>query len=176
MTNRLMYDSTKPSLIPADVAMVAGYINGMYAWSQADWRRFPHAAHVRIDVTGADPFGSDVADVERGDLSIAGAVQWVEMRQRERGWWSCCYVDRSNLAELRDAMGNLHTMFWVADWTGVPHVVEGERICAVQYLSTSHYDVSEVFSPEWFPSPVKPSGDQFADAIAAQLSGKEDAQ
>jgi len=147
-----MFDSTRAALIPAGAAMVAGYVTGRYAWSSADWHRFPHAAHVRIDVDGTAPFASDVADVERYDLTPQAAVEWVQQRQA-RGWWSCVYVDRSNLGVARHALDGLDVEFWVADWTGSPHVVEGPRVCAVQYLNTPDYDLSDVPDSRWFPTP-----------------------
>ena len=33
---RLMYDSVISADIPADAAMVAGYVDGLYAWSYND--------------------------------------------------------------------------------------------------------------------------------------------
>lgn len=65
---RLMFDSTTPSAIPVTAELVGGYVNGQYAWSSADWNRFPGAQQVRINVTG-DPALGNCLDVETGDAT-----------------------------------------------------------------------------------------------------------
>ncbi len=57
---RTMFDSVNPGAIPADAQMVAGCFNGEFAWPAEVWKRFPHAAKVRIDVTGAAPRNAGV--------------------------------------------------------------------------------------------------------------------
>jgi hypothetical protein len=151
MTDRTMYDSIRPALIPADAEMVAGYVNGNYAWKPEDWARFPTASHIRIDVQGTMPFDSDVIDVERGDAGYATAAEWVRQRMTHR-WWSAAYVDRANLDALREAVDGLDVEFWVADWTGAPHVLDVPRLCAVQYKMTLEYDISLVPNDQWFPT------------------------
>jgi len=150
---RIMYDSVQPGLIPAGAEIVAGYVSGKYKWSSADWARFPHAAHVRIDVNGTEPFASDVIDVERYDMTPGGAALWARMRQEQRGWWSAAYVSLSGLGALREAMGDLQCEYWVADWTDQPELLAGRRIVATQYASTTRgYDLSIVVD-KWFPTP-----------------------
>ena len=67
-----MYDGIN-SLAPGiarefpNATRVAGYDNGRYAWTQADWDLFPHADHIHISVT-ADANLGDVLDVETGAL------------------------------------------------------------------------------------------------------------
>jgi hypothetical protein len=69
-----MYDGISAESLPPKALAVAGYVNGRYAWAPADWARFPAAAKVRIDVTGAAPAEASVVDVERYDATPAGAV------------------------------------------------------------------------------------------------------
>jgi len=170
---RTMYDSVNPSNIPAGAQMVAGYANGPQSqWPASGWDRFPSAVKIRIDVTGADPYGSDVIDVETGDATIAGAVEWVKARQA-RGWWSAAYVDQANYDALVQAMGNLDCEYWVAHW-GLPEGVAAEmlagRIVAVQYLNdtASGYDVS-VVNDLWFPSPTAPAPPKPAPSLTSVL-------
>src|SRR5712691_6409075 len=63
-----------------NVAKVAGDINGIYAWSQAEWNLFPHADHVTISITAAANAG-DVLDVEVGDASPNQTAGWIAMRK-----------------------------------------------------------------------------------------------
>jgi len=50
---RTCYDAIHPANIPTNAQMVAGYVDGRYAWSAADWARFPHSVKARI--AGLDP-------------------------------------------------------------------------------------------------------------------------
>jgi hypothetical protein len=74
---RMMFDAVTPENIPKDAEIVGGYLNGRYAWSAADWARFPHAMHVRISVRAAFLDGH-VLDVERvGHHHIDMARAWM---------------------------------------------------------------------------------------------------
>lgn len=78
---RTMHDAVTPSNIPANAEMVAGYIDGRYAWKASDWDRFPHAVKVRIAVFASTNDGH-VLDVEAGDATPAQAAGWLTMRRR----------------------------------------------------------------------------------------------
>jgi hypothetical protein len=153
---RIMYDSTNPGSIPLTAPMVAGYVNGPRSqWPASGWDRWTGIPKLRIDVNGTDPYGSDVLDVETGDATIPGAVEWVKTRHA-RGWWSACYVGQASLAALQQAMGGLNCEYWVAHW-GVadPASLLAGRVVAVQYLNDQQagYDLS-VVNDSWFPSPA----------------------
>ena len=150
---RVIYDSITASLIPNGTKIITGYVTGKYAWSPADWARFPHAAHVRIDVNGTKPFGSDVIDVERYDMTPGGAALWVRKRQETYGWWSAAYVSLFNLSKLRRAIGELQCVYWVAEWNDQPHLLDGPHIVAGQYANTPNYDLS-IVTDKWFPTPA----------------------
>lgn len=77
---RTMYDAVTPSNIPADAQMVAGYVDGRYAWTAADWARFPHAVKVRIAVFPTTDDGH-VLDCENGDATPNQCPGWVKMRR-----------------------------------------------------------------------------------------------
>src|SRR5262249_53876649 len=63
-----------------NAAIVAGYVNGAYKWSTADWDRFPHATHVQITITASANTG-DVLDVEAGDASPSQTAGWIKLRK-----------------------------------------------------------------------------------------------
>lgn len=140
---RTMYDSVNPSRIPRDAEIVAGYVNGPYAWSDTDWALFPNAVHVGIAVR-ASYNGGQVLDVEKGDATPVQAPGWVKMR-REAGidptiycsssWWS-------TIGRAFDAAGVPAPHYWIAHYDLNPTVPAGA--VAKQYANTSGYDLSSV--------------------------------
>lgn len=70
-----MYDSVTLSNIPPVAQAVAGYVDGRYQTWPDVLRRWPTARHVSITATGR--LEADVCDVETGDVSIQGCVEWV---------------------------------------------------------------------------------------------------
>src|ERR1035437_3344497 len=71
-----MYDSTNADDIPSGAEIVAGYIDGGFDWSVANWERFSDAQKIRITVTASN-LQADVLDVENGDASPGQAAEWV---------------------------------------------------------------------------------------------------
>lgn len=163
---RQMYDAVTPSNIPANPQMVAGYINGRYAWTPADWAKFPHAAHVTIDVTGARP-DADVLDVEKGDATPAGAVRWVKAKLALKGsYLPILYCSRSTLTPLFNALQavgysvNKHFRIWIAiPGSNVP-VKDMTGVVAIQWNFAGGYDESTVYDNAFKavapPKPTKP--------------------
>ena len=151
-----MYDSTSAADIPAGAQMVAGYVDGAYAWSPADWDRFPAATLVRIATQPATDDG-DVLDVELGDATPAQAPAWVRMRQAAGLAQPALYCGLSTVSTLRHLCQGLLYSLWVADWTGVAHPLS--YASAVQYAdsrqSGGHYDLSIVYDA-WWPGPHQP--------------------
>ena len=79
---RTMYDGINASRLPRDAQLAAGYVDGLYAWSAADWARFsPGTVRVRIAVFASTDDG-EVLDVEPGNATPAESVDWVLMRRR----------------------------------------------------------------------------------------------
>lgn len=166
----LMYDGIHDDVpsIPTAAAKVAGYVSGAnhgFWWTAADWARFPHAGHVRIDTDGSAPLASDVADCESGDMSPAGAARWAKTRQ-DHGWWSFIYCSESILPTVRQACaaaGVVKVGYWIANWSLTETEAAaklGGDICAVQFSSPSvnpgqRYDLS-VARPDWYPAPTPP--------------------
>lgn len=79
--SREMYDGVDATRLPTSAQMVAGYVDGLYRWSDADWGRFPNAVKIRIAVFSQTNDGH-VLDEEPGNATPAESVDWVLMRRR----------------------------------------------------------------------------------------------
>jgi len=140
---RTMYDSVNPSRIPRDAQIVAGYVNGPYAWSDTDWALFPNAVHVGIAVR-ASYNGGQVLDVEAGDALPAQAPGWVEMR-RVVGVDPSIYCSESlwpSVARAFNTAGVVAPHWWIAHYDGIGVLPTGA--VAKQYRNTPDWDLSVV--------------------------------
>jgi hypothetical protein len=160
-----MYDSVTARDIPVSARMVAGYVDGPYAWTLFDWLVHQSAVKVRI-ATRASTNDGHVLDVEPGDATPAQAVAWVKMR-RKAGATPAIYASRSVIPTIEAAFraaGVAYPLWWIAEWTGRPHHIPGA--VAVQYdhppHSGGHYDLSYVndywpgVDPAPKPAPTPP--------------------
>lgn len=167
----ICYDSVTGDAIPANAAIVAGYIDGPYGpndpfgsgWSAKAWARYPNAQHVTITVKGAP--GALAADCESGDLTPATAAAWAK-REVEAGrrptvyaaaWFWANEVDQAlaavGLERVRDLDG------WVAH-EGAPAKVPGGFV-AIQYaqdvsVGTGHNVDISVTDGTWPAKPKPP--------------------
>lgn len=144
---RTMYDSVDPFAIPASAQMVAGYVDGIFVWSDAGWARFPAAVKVRIAIS-ANTNDGDVGDMESGDMTPQSLVSWVRMR-RQAGADPSGYLSFDRWQEARDAFaaaGEPEPHWWVALYDDVPVIPDGA--VAKQYagsaLTQANFDLSEV--------------------------------
>lgn len=190
---RIMRDSTNPADIPADhMQLVAGYINGLYAWSDADWARFGGLGHVTIDVTGGRP-DADVLDVERGNASVSTAVRWTLTKYRQQhDYPPVIYCDRETVGALKAAMTEnnlqpgLHYWLAVATLDGTRLLPDMHGVCAVQYAGENqtggHYDEWIVYDDAWkpaahtpprAPAPAWPGRDFTYDPDHAEMQGED---
>ena len=158
--------------------MVAYYIDGRYAWSQAEIALFPHAEHVTIAVRPGTNAG-DVLDVEPGDALASQAGAWIDMRHAAGLYRPTVYCNLSTVPAVRAATG--HRILgrdydiWVALYDGAtqPPPVPGlppAQFAAKQFRSTPEFDVSMVYDDAWphrqaahpapvpVPAPAAPSG------------------
>ncbi len=145
-----MYDSTSSADIPAGVDMVAGYTDGLYAWSAADWVRHRASKTVRICAVTID-MTAQVADIENGALTAAQGAEFL-VQKKARGQIGALYFSRSRYGEVAAAaaargLSSSDWTVWAAEWNGIPHIVPGTY--ATQYAdpaygSGGHYDVSLV--------------------------------
>lgn len=142
---RTMYDGIDASRLPADAQIVAGYVDGEFAWSAADWARFPNSVKVRIAVFSETNDG-EVLDVEPGNATPAQSVDWVLMR-RAAGVDPTVYMNTSTWPTVRAAFrarGVAEPHYWVAQYDGVASVPAGAL--GKQYFNNNAagYDLSVV--------------------------------
>ena len=166
---RIMRDSTTAADIPLHgLGLAAGYGNGIYKWSAADWARFPGIPHVGIDVNGSDAAGCGVLDVEKGDATPDHAPAWVRARLALKpAYPPIIYCNRSTLTPVFNALNaaGLHVVrdfrLWIATLDGVTKTVpDMTGVTAVQYAGQQqtggHYDESIVYDDTWHAQPPKP--------------------
>jgi hypothetical protein len=144
---RTMYDSVTPSAIPTNAALVAGYIDGPFAWSNAQWARFPRSVPVRIATRAATNAGH-VLDVETGDATPTQATAWVTMR-RKAGTDPSVYCNASTWPTVQAAFTAAKVAqphYWIAHYDGSTAIPAGA--VAKQYVdppnSGGDYDLSAV--------------------------------
>lgn len=157
---RTMYDSVSPGAIPVTAQLVAGYVDGRYAWSAADWARFPNSTHVRIAVFPSTNDGV-VLDVEPGDATPVQAPGWVQMR-RAAGVDPTVYCSLTDWPAVRRAFaaaGVPEPHYWIAAYPGNGTALYDGAV-AHQYAdppgSGGNYDLSAV--ADFWPG-VDPEGD-----------------
>jgi len=141
---RRCYDAITPTNIPTNAQMVAGYVDGKYAWTAAEWARFPHAVKVRIAVFSSTNDGH-VLDVEPGCSTAANAPGWV-VRRRKAGIDPTVYCSLSAWPTVKAAFHNAGVAdphWWVAAYPGNgPNLYPGS--VAHQYANPGPVDISVV--------------------------------
>lgn len=130
-----MYDAVNANNIPTGAQGVAGYVDGKYAWTDAEWALFPDAYKVRITVFGAAD--ADCIDVENGDATPQTAASWLDSHPN-----GLVYFSLDSQSAVDTACAGKTYRKWIANWTNVPHLVPGS--VATQWTSNAKYDVSEV--------------------------------
>ena len=142
-TPYLIYDSVTPSSIPTGEP-AAVYADGAYA--AASNQVTGHHDVIWIDTNGSDT-KANVLDVEPGDATPAGAAQWVQQRLTEQpNQNAIVYTMMSDWQQVKDNVGQLPSWmqakvkYWIADPTGVPHVVAGSS--ATQWYWGTNYDIT----------------------------------
>jgi hypothetical protein len=140
-----LYDSVTPSKIPSGHP-IATYATGHYAVSHSQVSR--HGV-TWIDTNGTDPQNSSVLDVEPGNVSPAFAATWVKERLTAHPTYTArVYTMLSQWNAVKAAIATLpawmqsHVKWWIADPTGVQHVVPGSD--ATQWYWGASYDISTV--------------------------------
>ncbi len=138
----LIFDSVTPSAIPAH-HMIATYATGGYAVpaSQVAGRQV-----LWIDTRGTDPAAAAL-DVEPGDATPSVAAQWAWHKlSATPGTVARIYTMISEWSAVKAAIAGLphrmqsHVRYWIADPTGVPHIVPGAS--ATQWYWGKNYDIS----------------------------------
>jgi hypothetical protein len=139
-----IYDSVTPSSLPSSSQAVAVYANGNYAASPAQVGR--RGLVLWIDTNGSD-IHADVLDVEPGDATPSQAATWVAQKlDASPNSVAIVYTMRSDWGAVQAAINALpwwmpsHTRYWIADPTGVPHIVPGSQ--ATQWYWGQNFDIS----------------------------------
>jgi hypothetical protein len=153
---RTMFDSTTPSAIPTTAVLVAGYVDGKWAWKPADWTRWPPAARATITINARNHHAI-ILDIENGDARPEQANAWVIGAGPATGWVPTLYGARGVLEVTRRFIvkAGLDCDWAVADPTGVPHLPRGYAVCQYAWPnagSPGHYDMSVV--ADWWPRRV----------------------
>lgn len=154
---RTMYDGVDASRLPVSAQLVAGYVDGLYKWSDADWARFPKSVKARIAVFSSTDDGH-VLDVEPGNATPAQSVDWVLMRRRA-GVDPTVYMNTSTWPTVRGAFRSRNVAephYWVAQYDGVATIPAGA--IGKQYYNNNAlgYDLSVV--ADYWPG-VDPAGE-----------------
>lgn len=116
--------------IPRNAQAVAGYVDGLYAWTPAEWGLFPNSLKVRIAVFATTNDG-DVLDCEPGNCTPAEAVDWVLMR-RAAGHDPIVYCNQLSTTVGLPALRLAHQQrgvpdphYWVANYDGIATIPAG---------------------------------------------------
>lgn len=123
-TEVLLYDSVDLSQIPSAAPAVAGYVDGAWAnWADV-LTKWPTTRHVSITATGRSQ--ADVCDVEPGDVSAQGAVQWIDSMHRAGHGAPGIYASLDTwvtqlLPLLTRRWHRSQYRVWTAHWTGRWH-------------------------------------------------------
>ena len=143
----LMFDAVSAHNVPANAECVAGYINGRYAWNEADWGAFPNAIKVAIQIyiPGSNVFpGGLVLDIEASDMDRAiREGQHVRFAQASKGAGIVPTLYSSKDPYRRYASEFEGWDLWLAD-PGPMHLLPG--CVATQYGYPGPYDVSQLSS------------------------------
>ena len=153
---RTMYDAIYPANIPTDAQMVAGYVDGHWAWTAAEWALFPNAVKVRIAVFPSTNDGHCL-DIEVGDATPAQGPAWVVMR-RNAGIDPSVYCNTATWPAVRAAFAAAQVAephYWIAAYPGNgPNLYPGS--VAHQYANPGPVDISVVadYWPGVDPAPT----------------------
>jgi hypothetical protein len=154
----VFYDSVEPQAVPAG-AIVGTYSTGA--------RPIPASAVAGrkkvlwIDTLATDPAGSGALDVEPGCATPSQVPGWVSSRLRSHpDQVAIVYMSLSEWPQVQADVASLpawmrsRIRWWVADPTGVPHIVPGSQ--ATQWYWGSTYDESMAvpgFQPDLVAGP-----------------------
>jgi hypothetical protein len=150
---------------------IAGYDNGYYAWTQAEWDLFPHADHIHISVTASASTG-DVLDVEIGDATPDQTHGWISMRKSAGLFRPTIYCSLGTVPAVRNGtreyiLGKDYDI-WVARYDGSTLNVYTGTV-AKQYAALTDYDLSVVYDTNWpyrkAPAPPQPTSGWPANVV-----------
>lgn len=157
----ILYDSTDASIIPPN-PLLAGYINGRYPSYYQMVLNNPTSTVLSITVKAHNTDGAyvvaDILDIESGDATPSEAPGWTQaMRALSRPiiWNYCSRLGTWPDTKAAYLSNGIPTPdFWIADYTGQPHLVPGS--VATQWTDhLGQYDIS-LTNGSWPLSPLVP--------------------
>src|SRR4029077_21203424 len=160
----LMRDSVTASKIPPLTPVVAGYADGLYAWSAADWALFPTA--VKISIAVHPDHQGDVLDVETGDAVPADIPGLCTRFNRPGRRAPTVYCSRSAWPACKAVAGDTRIDWWISTLDGTQDV---PGAVAVQYETTGAYDESIIHDLTWVTPEVPGMDMNTARGIAYDL-------
>ena len=146
-----MADSTNPFDIPqGQFPIVAGYTDGLYAWSGAGWKFHDSSLHFRICCVSID-VSAHCCDIEPGCQDETGGAEFVAQKLA-RGEHPYLYFSLSRLGAVQAALRARGIdpehgwTAWIADWDNVASLPPGwlMKQYANPTLTGAHYDLSIV--------------------------------
>ena len=160
----IMRDSTRPGMIPPATPVVAGYADGSFAWTAADWALFPHSVKLSIAVSAATQ--ADILDVELGDATPAEVPGWCDRFSRPGRRAPTVYCSRSSWPAIQAAVGSRHVDYWIGTLDGTTSV---PGAVAVQFADYGTYDESTILDPTWVGMEVDTMDMNVARGLAYDL-------
>lgn len=167
-----MYDSVTPTNILKQNAtpdIVAGYMNGPYAWSSDEWNLFPHSLKLTISVR-ASYLNAHALDCETGDATPSECPDWA-LTRRAMGGVPIIYGNRTSLTMVSAAFQSRQIpepLYWVATASGQAVIPTG-AIGAQYLLDFQGVDVSAMadFIPGLDSAPILPiaTNDEESDML-----------
>ena len=159
----IMFDDTNLDLIPNEPHAVASYINGRFANYEEAKRRFPHARHLGISVTG--DVAADCYDVEAGDYTPDDVPRLYEIAVKGGIWRPCFYAQLSGVMPAVRAKLNTvvnarsDVRLWVAyynEQTDLPSWADAHQLTDHALGRSLDMSIckSDFFRPASKPTPV----------------------
>ena len=160
--SRTMYDSVDPLSIPTNADLIAGYIDGRYAWPEQSWLPVSGVTKVQIAVRPTTNDGH-VLDVETGDALPTDAPGWV-VKRRAAGAIPSVYCNVTTWPAVRQAFSGARVPepgYWIAAYPGIGPIIYPGAV-AHQYADPGPYDLSIV--ADYWPGvdPVPANGGTMA--------------
>lgn len=169
----LMRDSVTAADIPLEgLAAVAGYADGLYAWSAVDWARFP-ASVARLSIAVHPQDAGDVLDVETGDAVPSDVPGWCDRFNRPGRRAPTIYCNLGNWQAVRMAVGTRAVDYWIADYPGTTDpaaIPPMPGAVAQQFHDFGGYDESVIFDPTWLGAIPPVTGEEEMTPQLAQLT------
>ncbi len=154
----LMRDSVTAADIPvADLAAVAGYVDGVYAWSPADWARFPDPI-VKLAIAVHPQDRGDILDVELGDAQPSDIPGWCDRNPHGLNGLRrapTVYCSLSAWGTCKAAAGGRAVDWWIASYITTDPPGDPTQVAVIagavaqQFHDFGGYDESVVFDPTW---------------------------